>query len=68
MSIDALLSAAPYFGITASRAASTIAEVEQAVATWRTVGTGLGLSDADLEAHADAFEHDARAAAQHLAK
>ena len=68
MSIDALRSAAPYFGVTASRAASIIGEVERAVATWRTVGAGLGLSEAELEAYADAFEHQERAVAQHLAK
>jgi serine/threonine-protein kinase HipA len=66
MSIDALLSAAPYFGITASRAASIVGEVEQAVATWRVVGAGLGLQNADLDAFADAFEHEERAIAQRL--
>lgn len=66
MSIDALLSAAPYFGVTAPRAAVIIGEVERAVATWRTVGAGLGLGDADLEAFADAFEHEERAVAQQL--
>lgn len=66
MSIDALLSAAPYFGVTASRAAAIIGGVERAVATWRTVGAGLGMSGADLDAFADAFEHEERAVAQHL--
>ena len=64
MSIDALVSAAPYFGVTAPRAAAIVAEVERAVATWRTTGAGLGLSDADLDAFADAFEHEERAVAR----
>jgi serine/threonine-protein kinase HipA len=67
MTIEALLSAAPYFGVTASDAARIIGEVERAVARWRAVGAGLGLSDADLAAYADAFEHEERAFAQHLA-
>ena len=66
MSIDALLSAAPYFGVSASSAAGIIGEVEHAVATWRTVGARLGLSASDLDAFADAFEHEERAVAQHV--
>ena len=68
MTIDALLSAAPYFGVTAMRAAVVISEVEHAVATWRTVGAGLGLSDTDLDAFADAFDHEERVVAQHVAE
>jgi serine/threonine-protein kinase HipA len=68
MSIDALLSAAPYFGITATRGASIVGEVEKAVATWRVAGAGLGLPNADLDAFADAFEHEERAVAQRLSK
>jgi serine/threonine-protein kinase HipA len=67
MSIDALLSAAPYFGVTAARAAGMVADVERAVATWRTVGAGLGLDDAALDAFADAFEHEERTVAQRIA-
>lgn len=67
-SIDALLSAAPYFGVTATRAAVIIGDVERAVATWRMVGVGLGLNPADLDAFADAFEHGERAVAQRLSR
>lgn len=63
-SIEALLSAAPYFGLRAPRAAVIIGEVERAVATWRTVGAELGLRPADLDAFADAFEHEERTVAQ----
>lgn len=65
-SIDALLSAAPYFGVTATLAAAIIGAVERAVATWRTVGAELGLGPADLDAFADAFEHEERAVAQRV--
>lgn len=65
-SIDALLSAAPYFGVSATRAAAIIGDVERAVATWRAVGAGLGLTDADLDAFADAFEHEERGVARRV--
>ncbi len=65
-SIEALVSAAPYFGVRASNAAAIIGAVERAVATWRTVGAGLGMRAADLEAFADAFEHEERAIAQRI--
>ena len=65
-SIDALLSAAPYFGVTATLAAAIIGAVERAVATWRKVGAELGLGPADLDAFADAFEHEERAVAQRV--
>jgi len=67
-SLDALLSAAPYFGVRAPNAATIIADVERAVATWRTVGARLGLGPADLDAFADAFEHEERAVAQRLGR
>jgi serine/threonine-protein kinase HipA len=66
--IEALLSATPYFGLHASRAAAIIGEVERAVATWRDLGAALGLRAADLDAFADAFEHEERTAAQRVAR
>lgn len=65
-SIDALRSAAPYFGVHAKRAAAIIGDVERAVATWRTVGARLGLKVGELDAFADAFEHEERAVAQRV--
>ncbi len=56
---DALLSAAPYFRIKNDRALEILAEVERAVAQWREVGRILGMTKAELEQFADAFEHRA---------
>jgi len=63
-SIEALLSTARYFGLSSNRAAAVLGTVERAVATWRDVATGLGLSADEIDSFADAFEHDARAVAQ----
>ena len=52
---SALLSAAPYFRIAPARAKAILAEVAAAVAQWRTVGSGLGMSGSELDAFADAF-------------
>jgi serine/threonine-protein kinase HipA len=54
-SIAALQSVAPYFRIMPSRAEAILAEVTAAVAAWRTVGTGLGMTASELDAFADAF-------------
>lgn len=64
MTVEALLSAAPYFAISLSRARAILCEVEQAVGTWREVGRDVGMTDLELDQYADAFEHDERAAAQ----
>ncbi len=66
-SIDALRSAASYFGVSAKRAAEIIGEVERAVGTWRVVGAGLGLTGAELEGLAEAFEHGERGRARGVA-
>lgn len=55
-SVEALMSVVPYFRIPIARAKQTLAEVEAAVATWRKVGRGLGMSAAQLEQFAEAFE------------
>ncbi len=62
--VAALLSAADYFGIPRTRAGTILRVVEAAVATWRTVGAGLGMTVAELDAFEDAFEHDERAVAR----
>jgi serine/threonine-protein kinase HipA len=62
--IDALMSALPYFRISTARALDILADVEASVATWRDEARGLGMSAYDLDSFADAFEHEERAAAQ----
>ncbi|MBW7933306.1 MAG: type II toxin-antitoxin system HipA family toxin [Gemmatimonadaceae bacterium] len=58
--IAALLRAAPYFGLTAARAAETVRQVEAAVGTWRAVGAHVGMNDRDTEQFEEAFEHPER--------
>lgn len=62
--IDALLSVIAYFRITRKRAHVILAEVEGSVATWQEEGRALGMTPDELEAFADAFEHDERHAVQ----
>ncbi len=66
MSIDALMSVIAYFRITEGRAREILGEVVQAVDHWRTTGQSIGMSVAELEPFADAFEHSERAAAHKL--
>jgi len=60
--IEALMAAASYFQLRTSRGREILAEVEGAVASWREHGKTLGMSAAELDQFADAFEHDERAA------
>ncbi len=62
--VDALLSAAAYFKIKKPRVKAILSEVENAVASWRDAGRGLGMTKDELDAFADAFEHAERAAAR----
>jgi serine/threonine-protein kinase HipA len=62
--IEALLSVAPYFKIPVNRAKKMAADVEHAVARWRTEGRSLGMTNAELESFAPAFEHSEREAAR----
>lgn len=62
--IDALMSVIAYFRITPARAREILADVEGAVAGWREAGRALGMTNADIDAFADAFEHAERRAAQ----
>jgi serine/threonine-protein kinase HipA len=43
-----------------------LAEVERTVSTWRMRGCELGMSKAELEQFADAFEHREREVAQSI--
>jgi serine/threonine-protein kinase HipA len=63
-SIDALLSVAEYFGIPRARARTVVREVENAVSGWRAVGAEVGMTQVEIEAFADAFEHEERAIAR----
>lgn len=58
--IDAILAVAPYFGLDTKRVNSVLTQVERAVSTWRSVGHDLGMSQAELDQFADAFEHRER--------
>jgi len=62
--VESLMSVIPYFRISRARAKAILAEVDNAVAGWRAEGLALGMTAADLESFADAFEHPERAAAQ----
>jgi serine/threonine-protein kinase HipA len=62
--IEALFSVLPYFRISADKAQAILAEVETAVAAWRDEGNRIGMSAAELDDFADAFEHKERGAAQ----
>jgi serine/threonine-protein kinase HipA len=62
--VDALLSVAPYFKVQKARAKEILAQVERAVAGWRGEGRSIGMSDAELEPFAPAFEHSEREAAR----
>ncbi len=62
--IEALMSVTAYFGIATPRAREILKAVETAVARWRDGGRALGMSKAELDQFADAFEHPERAAAR----
>jgi len=50
---DALLEAAPYFGLTADRGVEVLAQVHDAAASWRAVATKNGIPDHELRVFAD---------------
>ena len=60
------MSVIAYFRITRTRALEILAQVEGAVAGWREAGRALGMTSADLDSFADAFEHSERQATQAL--
>lgn len=65
-----LLDVAAYFGLTQPRAKEILGEVEAAVSTWREVALSpdVGMSPRDVDAFADAFEHDERQVAKREAR
>jgi serine/threonine-protein kinase HipA len=62
--IEALMSALPYFRIAVPRARQMLREEEQAVSRWHSMGHSLGMSTQELDQFADAFEHVERTAAR----
>ncbi|HEY3820706.1 MAG TPA: type II toxin-antitoxin system HipA family toxin [Polyangiaceae bacterium] len=62
--IEALLSVARYFRIAKARVREVLHAVERAVARWRKEARALGMSNAELEPFAPAFEHRERNAAR----
>jgi len=62
--IEALMSVVKYFGIPMRRAKEILRQVEVAVAAWRKIGRGLGMSERELEDFSEAFEHSERHAAR----
>jgi serine/threonine-protein kinase HipA len=66
--IEALMSVVAYFGITLRRAKAILREIEASVATWRKVGTALGMSGRELDSFAEAFEHSERQAARKMGR
>ena len=63
-SLDTVLAVAPRFGMTGRDARAALAEVGRAVSGWRDAAARHGLTPADVERMASAFDHrDARIAA-----
>lgn len=56
-SLDLATAVAEYFELDARAARAIAAEVGRAVATWRQVAARLGLTQAEIERMASAFEH-----------
>jgi serine/threonine-protein kinase HipA len=67
-SIDALMAVAAYFKLDKEAAVKILAEVERTVSNWRARGRELGMSAAELEQFADAFEHREREVAQSIVR
>lgn len=59
-SIESLMEATPYFGIEFKRACEILSAVESAVASWRKIGSKLGMTTSELNAFETAFEHRER--------
>ena len=56
-SVDTLMSVAGHFRLDPGAALEVLAEVTQAVASWRRVAASHGLAQADIDAMEPAFEH-----------
>jgi serine/threonine-protein kinase HipA len=64
--IEGLLSVIRYFRLSRARAKEILGEVESAVAGWRKKGRAIGMTEAELDQFADAFEHPERQAARKI--
>ena len=64
--IDLALSQAELFGLSLVSARKIVAEVGQAVATWREVSKALGLNRSEIERMESAFEHGDSAMASRM--
>lgn len=62
--IEALVSALPYFWTAAPRAREILRDVDRAVSQWRPMGRSLGMTTQELDQFAKAFEHEERSAAR----
>jgi serine/threonine-protein kinase HipA len=60
------MSVAAYFKLDKGAAVKILAEVERVVSNWRVRGRELGMSAAELEQFADAFEHHEPEVAQSI--
>jgi serine/threonine-protein kinase HipA len=57
-SLERAMEVAAYFELDAKTAGGIAAEVGQAVATWRNEAARLGLTTAEIDRMASAFEHE----------
>lgn len=57
-SLDLAFEVAPHFGVKPAKAKNIVREVRAAVARWRETAAGFGLSGAEIERMASAFEHE----------
>ncbi len=64
--VAGLFSVTDYFGIAPTRAKAILRDVDRAVSSWRLEGRDLGMTTAELDQFADAFEHVEREAAKHF--
>ncbi len=67
-SIESLMSIAAYCRLGKNDALSILKQVQRAVSGWRKTGREIGMSDAELEPFAGAFEHRERDVARKLVK
>jgi len=63
-SIEALLSVIAYFRLSLKKAKAILRSLDRAVSKWRETGKAIGMSKREIEAFAEAFEHQERAVAQ----
>lgn len=67
-SIETTLEVASLFGLSKDKARLILGEVLNATKRWREIAASHGLSRAEIDRLAPAFDHDERAAAERLAK